>query len=89
MSSNQFAIGEDSLQTSQDLLKHTTSLDDNELTHNTCGGANDDNVDDKEDPELNTVIDRTVKPSHKTGRGINLKYVSEHFCVMHYNRVEY
>lgn len=81
MSSNQFAIGEDSLQTSQDLLKHTATLDENELTHNTCGRANDnDDIDDKEDCELNTAIDRNVKPSHKTGRGINLKYVYEHQC---------
>ena len=80
MNSNRFAIGEDSLQTSQDLQNYNTTLDGNEITHNTGSRPNNDDIDDKEDSEPNTIIDHNVKPSHKMGRGINLKYVPEYLC---------
>lgn len=84
LNSNRFAIGEDSLQTSQDLQKYNTTLDGNEITHNTGSRPNNDDIDDKEYSEPNTIINHNVKPSHKTGRGINLKYMCLNICVMQY-----
>lgn len=76
--SNHFAVGEDCLQTTQDLQKHDTISDGNKLT--LSAGDEDDNdleVDDSnEDSQSakpNTVADHNVKPLHKTGRGIMLK----------------
>ena len=70
--SNQFAIGEECLQTSQDLQKHNMTSDDKPaLCHDR---EDDDKVDNNTEDSLlaepSTVIE---KPSHRTGRRITLK----------------
>ena len=65
--SNQFAIGEECLQTSQDLQKHHMTSDDKPALNN---DDEDDKAEDSLAAESSSVVE---KPSHKTGRGITLK----------------
>ena len=69
--SNQFAVGEECLQTSQDLQK-CSSISDKKLAFNAANDDDkvDDGTEDSAPAESNAIVE---KPAHKSGRRIIVK----------------